>query len=63
VNRGRRTSEIVDLIDFDVERETYIVTHKFEVRISEKMLHIASCAGVEIVDTQDVIAARQQLLT
>ena len=43
------TSEIVNLIDFNVEREAYVVAHKIEARIGQKVAQFAPCPGIEIV--------------
>jgi hypothetical protein len=38
------------------------VAHHLEQRVREQMLHVASGPGVEIIDTQDFVAALQQPL-
>ncbi len=35
VNRRGRASEIVDLIDLDVQRKGHVVTHQLEARMSQ----------------------------
>ena len=40
--RGR-TSQIVDLVDLDIERESHIVTHQLEARIADQMLMLRCC--------------------
>jgi hypothetical protein len=42
MDRRRRASEIVDLIDLDIERECHIVPNQLEILAIEKMLDIAA---------------------
>ena len=56
----RRAGEIENFVDFDIERKTDVVAHQLEQRVREQMLHVASSSGVEIIDTQDFVAALQQ---
>src|SRR5215510_4898016 len=56
------TGQIENFIDFDVERETYVMAHQLEARIRQQMMHVASRPGVEIIDAQNLIAAFQQAI-
>src|SRR5262249_39829157 len=56
------TGQIENFIDFDVERETYVMAHQLEARIRQQMMHVASRPGVEIIDAQNFVAAFQQAI-
>jgi hypothetical protein len=49
-----------NFIDLDIERETDVVTRELEPRVRQQMIHVASRSGVEIINTQDIVAALQQ---
>jgi hypothetical protein len=46
----RGASEIVDLIDFDVQREGHVVTDQFEPWVPKKMLDVCARTAEEIID-------------
>ena len=60
--RGR-AGQVVDLIDFDVERERHIVTNQLETMVIEQVIDVAPHSGKEVVDTNDVATVREQALT
>jgi hypothetical protein len=62
VHRRSRTGEIVDLVDFHVERESHVVTHQFEALVADDMRDVTLGAGEEIVDADEIGAALQQAL-
>jgi hypothetical protein len=62
VNGGRGTGEVVDLVDFDVEREGHVVPDELEVRLAQKVRDVVLGPGEEIVDTQDVVTSGDQAL-
>ena len=43
VNRRGGAREIVDFIDLDIERESYVVAQNFELRIVEVLRDIPTC--------------------
>jgi hypothetical protein len=53
-------SEIVDLVDFDIEREGHVMPLDFEVRIVEQVRDIRFLPGEEIVDAQHVMPVIEQ---
>jgi len=55
VDRRGRTGEVVDLVDFDIEREADIVSHRLEVRIAEKMRDVILAPGKVVVDAEHVV--------
>ncbi len=61
VNRGSRTGEIEDPIDFNVKRKRNVVTHRFEQGIAQQVSNVALAAGEVVVDAQDVMAVIDQL--
>jgi hypothetical protein len=46
------------LIDFDVERERYIVANQLKPMVIEQMIDVASRAGEEVIDAYDDGAIR-----
>jgi hypothetical protein len=58
VNGRGRTGEVVDLIDFDVERERHIVTNQLKPMVIEQMIDVAPRAGEEVIDAYDDSAIR-----
>jgi hypothetical protein len=58
-----RASQIEDLVNLDVQRETNVVPGELKSRIRQQMMHVVSSACVEVIDTQHFIAAFQQPLT
>src|SRR5262245_30026564 len=63
VNRRRRASEIIDLVDFDIERKAHIVSNKLESGIQHETGHIRPRRREEVVRAEDLVPAAQQLLT
>ena len=59
---GGGAGEIVNLVDFDIEREADIVTHQFEARMGQQAMHVVTCARIEIVDAEDLMPIVQQAL-
>src|SRR5262245_32800723 len=62
MDRRRRASQIVDLIDFHIERECDIVADHFEVLVIEQVFDIAARASKEVVRTDDDRSVCQQTL-
>ena len=50
VNWRCRAGKIVDLVDFDIEREGHVVAHQFKALVIEQMLDIAPRAAEEVVE-------------
>jgi hypothetical protein len=59
VDRRGGTCEVVNLIDFDIERECDVVPDQFEMRMTDQVFYIASRSGEEVVDTEDAGAICQ----
>src|SRR3954451_3815834 len=62
MDRRRRTGEIVDLIDLDIERKRHVVAQKREARLAHHVSDVASRPGEEIVDAEDIMSLRYQPL-
>ena len=62
MNWRSRTREIVNLVNFHIEREGDIVSDHFEVLVIEQVFDISTRASIEIVDTDDDCSGRQQAL-
>ena len=61
VYRTCRTSQIVNLIHFNVERKNHIVADKFKTLVIQQMIDVSSAAGVEIIGADDFISTFKQL--
>ncbi len=60
MRRGGGTGEIIDLIHFDIERESDIVTHQLEHRVVHQMRDVLFRTRVEVVDAEDLMARFEQ---
>lgn len=49
VHRGGRAGEVVDFIDFDIQRESDVVPQQFKIRMQGQMADIAFAAGIKII--------------
>jgi len=56
------TGEVVDLVDFDVEREAHVVAHEFESRVAQEVGNVVLAARVEVVQAQHVVSLPEQAL-
>ena len=54
------TREIVDLVDFQIERESDVVPDDLEIRIADNVRDVLLAPGIEIVDANDVAAVGQE---
>src|ERR1700722_17689834 len=63
VDGRRRAGQIENLVDFDIERKTDIVSLQFKKWVRQQVLHVVSSSGVEVVNAQHFITARQQSFT
>ncbi len=61
-NRRGRASQVVDLVDLDIERERHVVAHQLEARIVQAAREVLLAAGEVVVDAQHVVATRQKTL-
>ena len=60
VNGRSGAREVVDFVDFDVQRKCHVVPGQFEMLVVEKVLDIFSAAGEKIVDAKNVATRREQ---
>ena len=51
-----RTGQVIDLIDFEVDRVDNVVTDAFKMEISEQMTDVILAAGVKIVEAKEVLS-------
>ena len=63
VSRGSRTSQVVDFVDFQVQRMNNVVANQLEIGLSEQMNNVGLLAGKEVVDTDDVMPFVHQAFT
>ncbi len=56
MDRGGRAGQVVDLIDFQVDRVDDVVTDAFKVRISKEMTDIVLASGKEVVEAEDLMS-------
>jgi hypothetical protein len=62
VDRRRRARQIVDFVDFYIQRKRHIVTHQLEEVVAQQPLDVLFRAGEEIVDGQNFVAVVDQAL-
>lgn len=62
MNRAGGAGQIEDLVDLHIQREAHVVANHLEVRMVQQGNDILARARVEIVDTDDLMALRQQSL-
>jgi Fe2+ transport system protein B len=60
VNRRRGAGKVVDLVDFNIEWKSHIVTHKFEARLGVQVVNILLSTGEQIVDAEHLVAQLKQ---
>ncbi len=60
MDRRSWTSQIVDLVDFDIERERHIVAYQFKSLTVEQMLDVAARAAEEIIDANYIRSPPQR---
>lgn len=57
VDRARRTGEIIDLVDLDIEWKANVVPHELEARMASEVIKIALVPSKQVIDAKDFIAA------
>jgi hypothetical protein len=57
-----RASQIVDLVDFDIQREGDVVAHELETRVLEQVLDVRLASREEVVDAQYLVPGGKQAL-
>ena len=55
VNGRCRTREIVNLIYLDIKRESHVMPHEFEVRVVQQAQNILFTAGIQVVNTENIV--------
>ena len=63
MRRRSRTSQIINLIDFHLERIDHIVPDQLEIRILEEVSNILLPTGEKIVQTQDLVPFVKESIT
>jgi hypothetical protein len=58
VNRRSRTCQVVNFIDFDVQRERHVVAHQLEIRSIDELRNVVLGASEKIIDTKDVVTRK-----
>jgi hypothetical protein len=62
VDRRRRTSQVVDLIDLHIKRKGNVVANEFKIRIPYQRSDISFGPRIEIVDTEDIVSILEETL-
>jgi hypothetical protein len=62
VDARGRTGEVIDLVDFEIDREGHVVADQFEALVVEQVLDVDPRARIKIVQADDLGAAVQQPL-
>ena len=60
VDRRRGTGEVVDLVDFDMQRKRHVVADELEPRIGVQVVHVPFSAREQIVDAQHLVPETEQ---
>ena len=60
VSRRSGARHVVDLIDFEKDRQRDVVTNQFKIRLVQQVSHIGLLARKEIVQANDVVALLDQ---
>ncbi len=60
--RGGGASQVVDLVDFQKDRQRHVVPNQFKIGFAQQMSHIGFLAGEEVIQTDNVMAFRDQAL-
>jgi hypothetical protein len=55
MDRRRWASQVVDLVNFDVERERDVVAHHLEVVIVEQMGDVCTPSGEVVVNAEYIV--------
>ena len=63
MNGTRRTGQIVNLINFDVQRKRDVVTHQLKALMSDEVVNVSLGSCEEVIQTDDVVPVRQQAIT
>ncbi|HET7238356.1 MAG TPA: hypothetical protein VFI76_04980, partial [Terrimicrobiaceae bacterium] len=63
VRRRRRASQIVNLIDLDLERIDDVMSDQLELRILQKVGDVLFPAGEKVVQTQNLVALIDKPIT
>lgn len=60
MDRRGRTSEVINLVNFDKQREGYVVAEKLETPVVEEILDVAAGSGGEIIGAKNLVALVKQ---
>ncbi len=62
MGRRRRTGEVEDFVDFDVERKIHVVPDEFETMVVEKRTNVVLASSEEVVDAEHTASSLDQPL-
>jgi hypothetical protein len=60
MDRGGGTSQIIDFIDLDIERERHVMSHRLEERIREEMSYIGLPSREVVVHAKNIVTRFHQ---
>ena len=60
VHRAGRAGQVVDLVNFEVQRKRHVVANELEARVVVQVLKVALAAGEQVVSANHVVAALKQ---
>ena len=60
MDRRSRAGEIVNFVDFNIERKSDVVAKQFKRLVVEQMGDVAPCPGEKIVDAEHVVSGVKQ---
>jgi hypothetical protein len=55
MNGRSRGSQIIDFINFHIDGEGYIMSHKFKIWVGKQVGNIVFSAGIKIVHADDLM--------
>jgi len=62
MRRTGRASEMIDLVDLQIQRSHDVMMHQLEVLVTDPVLHIPLSAGEEIVDDYYLVSGEHQTI-
>jgi hypothetical protein len=57
---GSRTGQVIDFINLNIERKSYIVPHNLKMVIVHEVLDVVLGSGKKIIKTDDVVLFLEQ---
>jgi len=62
MNRRCRTGEVINFVDFDVQRKGYVVPNELEARVVVQMIDVSLRSGEQVVYAQNLVAVLEETI-